>query len=199
MAPADESTLDYYSRKAAEYAEATAAESENPALTRFAAMLPPGGAVLDFGCGPGWAAAKFRDLGFEVTAMDAAAGFAEEARHRYGLDIQVARFEDLDAVAAFDGVWASFSLLHDTRSAMPIHLARIARSLRPRGAVYIGLKEGTGDARDRLDRHYTYFTLDEMTGLLSGAGFADIAHARDRSIGMDGVEADVLHLHARLD
>lgn len=198
MAPADETTLDYYSRTATEYADATAAEADNPALTQFAAMLPPRGAVLDFGCGPGWAAAKFRDLGHEVTAMDAAVGFAEEARHRYGLDIQVARFEDLDAVAAFDGVWASFSLLHDTRAAMPGHLARIARALRPRGAVYIGLKEGTGDARDRLDRHYTYFTLDEITGLLSGAGFAEITHARDQTTGMDGVVADVLHLHARL-
>lgn len=196
MPGADQETLEYYTRAAAAYAERTEPEADSPILKRFAGMVPKGGAVLDFGCGPGWAAHRFSKLGFEVSAMDGSAGLAEEARRRYGLDVTVADFGALDAEAAFDGIWASFCLLHDSRAAMPAHLARLHRALRPGGAFYIGLKEGTGEHRDSLSRLYTYFTLPEMTDLLTAAGFRVIGHEKDSGIGMDGTAAIGLHIFA---
>lgn len=199
MPGADTETLDYYSREAATYADTTAREADNPSMTRFVSMLPAGGDVLDFGSGPGWAAARFRDLGFSVRALDGSAGLAEEGRRRYGLEIEVCRFEEFNAEAAFDGIWASFSLLHDTRAAMSGHLARLHRAMRAGGAFYIGLKEGEGEKRDSLNRRYTYFGGDEMEDLLTAAGFRTEHVARDSAIGMDGVEAKCIHLFARRD
>lgn len=197
MPAGDQETLDYYSREAAAYADTTASEADSPSMARFIAMLPAGGAVLDFGSGPGWAAARFRDLGFAVRAMDGSEGLAEEGRRRYGLKIEVRRFDAFEAEAAFDGIWASFSLLHDTRAAMPGHLSRLHRALRPGGVIYIGLKEGEGEKRDSLNRRYTYFGGEEMQGMLSTAGFRTEHLDRDSAVGMDGVEARCIHLFAR--
>ena len=195
----DQETLDYYSAEARAYADRTAGEADSPSMARFTAMLPAGGAVLDFGCGPAWAAHRFQQQGFEVTAMDGSTGLAEEAMRRYGVVVTVGNFDEFSAEAAFDGIWASFSLLHDTRAAMPGHLQRLHRALRPNGALYIGLKEGTGEMRDSLNRRYTYFELSEMERLLTAAGFHLDHHDRDSVLGMDGVEAKCIHLFAHRD
>jgi SAM-dependent methyltransferase len=91
------------------------------------------------------------------------------ARHA-GVTARVARFEALDARAAFDGVWASFSLLHAPRDAIPGLIARIARALRPGGTAYLGMKLGRGEARDALGRRYSYVSEEELRGWLEAAG-----------------------------
>lgn len=197
MTGADAATLDYYSAAATDYADRMADEAENPVLARFAALVRPGGDVLDFGCGPGWAADRLRRMGFVISAFDGSEGLVEEARRRYGLDVQHLQFGDFDAEAAFDGIWASFCLLHDSREAMPGHLGRIHRALRAGGAFYIGLKEGTGAHRDTLDRLYTYFTMPEMAGLLDGAGFDLLGYRKEEAVGMEGTPAIGLHIFAR--
>ncbi|MFK7944103.1 MAG: class I SAM-dependent methyltransferase [Paracoccaceae bacterium] len=199
MSGADQDTLDYYSKQSEAYADMTAGEADSPSMSRFVQMLPKGGRVLDFGSGPGWAAARFRDLGFEARAMDGSAGLAEEGRKRYGLEIEVCGFDALSAHAEFEGIWASFSLLHDTRQAMSEHLGRLHDALVPGGALYIGLKEGEGQKRDALNRRYTYFTLPEMERLLDAASFHIAHHDRDKAMGMDGVEASCIHIFAHRD
>ena len=42
----------------------------------------------------------------------------------------------------FDGIWASFSLLHAERKDFPRLLSRIKRSIKPNGLFSIGLKLG---------------------------------------------------------
>jgi len=193
----DPETLDFYSREAAAYADHVAGEAASPEVARFAASLPPGGRVLDFGCGPGWAAAAFADLGFQAEGFDGSPGLAAEAKARYGIDVTVGQFEEFAANAAYDGIWASFSLLHDSRAAMPGHLARLRRALRPGGLIYVGLKEGTGRSRDTLGRLYTYFTEPEMRGLMTAAGFDDIAAETEPATSFDGTPATSLHIFAR--
>lgn len=197
MAEADQATLAFYTREARAYADHTEAEAENPVLARFSGMVAPGGHVLDFGSGPGWAANRFRSMGFEVSAVDGSEGLAAEAKRRYGLNVKVMQFDAFSDVDAYDGIWASFCLLHDRREAMPGHLARLHRALKPGGALYVGLKEGTGEERDGLDRRYTYFTMPEMEQLLTVAGFCEIAHETEESTGMSGVPAIGLHIFAR--
>ncbi len=193
----DEATLDFYTREAAAYADYAAREAGSPWLARFAAMLPPDGAVLDFGCGSGWAAGQFAAMGLTATGFDGSAGLAAEARRRQGIPVTVGRFDELDAEAAFDGVWASFSLLHDSRAAMPGHLARLHRALRPGGALYLGLKCGEGESRDSLGRLYTYFGEAEIASLLAAASFAVTASETEPSAGYDGAPAVSLHVLAR--
>jgi len=192
----DEETLDFYTREAAAYADYTSQEKRSPLLKRFAEFLPAGGDVLDFGCGSGWAAYRFNEFGFRAVGYDGSEGLAEQARQRYDVEVTVGRFDAFSADAAFDGIWASFCLLHDTREAMPGHLARLCRALRPGGAIYVGLKDGEGESRDSVGRLYTYFGAAEMTGLLTAAGFERIAIENDRTTGYDGVPVKSLHIFA---
>ena len=194
---ADSKTLAFYDGEAEAYAADASDKVERVWLARFAERLAPGASVLDFGCGSGWAAHVFAGQGFRVSALDGSAGLAEEARRRYGVVVRVARFEALDDEASYGGVWASFCLLHDTRDAMPGHLARLHRALIPGGWLYLGLKQGEGESRDRLGRHYTYFGEAEIETLLCDAGFPEVEIAVEQSTGYDGSRTGVLHILAR--
>lgn len=192
----DRETIAFYDAEAAAYADTMARDWPDgpPMLARFAARLAPGGRVLDLGCGPGQDAARLAAMGFAVDAMDASEGLAAEARRRHGIAVRVASFDALDAEALYDGVWAAFSLLHDSRAALPRHLARIARALKPGGALYLGLKEGEGEARDSLGRRYFYVRAAEIAARLAEAGFAAPEIGRDEGTGMAGTREPLLHV-----
>jgi SAM-dependent methyltransferase len=195
----DIETLSFYDGEAAAYAAYTSDKAERGWLGRFAARLEPGALVLDFGCGSGWAAHALAGQGFRVSALDGSAGLAAEARRRYGVVVRVERFEALDDEGRQGGIWASFCLLHDTREAMPGHLARLHRALEPGGWLYLGLKEGEGESRDRLGRRYTYFGEAEIGELLRAAGFPEVEITVEQSTGYDGVKTGMMHILARRD
>ncbi|MCG6902695.1 MAG: class I SAM-dependent methyltransferase [Rhodobacter sp.] len=181
----DDQTIGVYDAQVATYNDVVA-NSSDPQLAVFLAGLPDGAEVLDLGCGPGHCAAQMRDLGFRVTATDASREMAGFAHETFGLDVQVQTFADLDAVAAFDGVWASFSLLHAPKAEMPAHLAAIHRALRPGGLLWLGLKTGTGESRDRIGRFYAYYSDTEISGLLADAGFTVTGRTTGEGTGLDG-------------
>jgi SAM-dependent methyltransferase len=193
----DIQTLAFYDGEAAAYATYSTCGGEPVWLMRFAERLEPGTSVLDFGCGSGWAAHALAGHGFRVSALDGSAGLAAQAQERYGLDVRVARFESLDDVGLYGGIWASFCLLHDTRDAMPGHLARLHRAMAPAGWLYLGLKEGEGESRDKLGRRYTFFGKTEIEALLRNAGFPEVEIAAEPSEGYDGSTGGVMHILAR--
>ena len=192
----DNNTLAYYDAQAANYAKRAAEHTSQAPLDDFVAAVPTGGDVLDFGCGAAWAAAYFRDKGLNITALDGSTGLAAQARERYGIDVTVAPFESLDTSEAFDGIWASFCLLHVPRAEMPGHLSRLATALRPGGVLYLGLKEGTGERTDPLGRHYTYFAQDEISNLLADASFGPARITAYSAPGMEGKDEPCLHIFA---
>lgn len=193
----DPKTLAVYNAKAADYAALTESEARDKQLAAFIADMPPGGHVLDLGCGPGQSAAEMARHGLKVTATDASAEMVALAAAREGVNAHVATFDDIAGEALYDGIWANFSLLHAPREDMPRHLSAIARALKPGGRFHIGIKTGTGSKRDPLGRLYTYYTEPELTGLLQGAGLTPFAANRGTSKGLDGVEAGWLTLAAR--
>ena len=137
------------------------------------------------------------EAGRRVEAFDGSAALAEEASKLTGLNVRVMRFEGFREEDRFDGIWASFCLLHAPKAEMPKNLAAIGRALRPGGLFYLGLKAGTGERRDSLGRFYSYFSSDEIRGLLSGAGFADIDIREKQGGGYDGVAEEVMHIFCR--
>jgi SAM-dependent methyltransferase len=77
-------------------------------VERIVALIP-GLEVLDVGCGTGKEARQFRAAGCEVLGVEPDARMADFAR-RYGLEVQVATFEDWDpAGRGFDVVVAGQS------------------------------------------------------------------------------------------
>ncbi len=193
---ADKRTLAVYDAKASEYAKLTVS-APDAQLLAFMALVPPGGRVLDLGCGPGTAAAHMRDAGLVPDAIDAAAGMVAHANAQYDLGARVATFDDVDQVAAYDGIWANFSLLHADRADLPRHLQALATALKPGGAFHIGMKTGTGAKRDPIDRLYTYVTADELQGLLAACGLDVIATESGEEVGLDGVMAAFVIMRAR--
>ncbi|WP_069301520.1 class I SAM-dependent DNA methyltransferase [Neptunicoccus sediminis] len=178
----DRKTIDIYDEKAGEYARLVTRDEPSRHLRAFIDSLPQGGTVLDLGCGPGNAAATLRDAGFTVTALDASPKMVELGAARYGLDITLGTFDDV----AFDGVWASFSLLHAARQDMPRHLKAIHTALKSGGVFVIGVKTGTGTSRDAIGRRYTYYEPDELDRLLRDAGFRPVASDSGSDTGLSG-------------
>lgn len=123
-------THHYYTQFAAEFFSSTVGVDMAPIRQRFIAQLPPGGHILDAGCGSGRDAKAFSEAGFRVTAFDASAELARLASAHCGFEVAARRFEDVDEVAQFDGIWCCASLLHVPRAAMPDTLVRLWTALR---------------------------------------------------------------------
>lgn len=165
----DEDTLQFYRGNAKAYAgrEIT---SRRARLTAFLALLPPGAAILELGCGAGGDTAEMLARGFDVRATDGSPEMAGVASKRLGRTVDTLLFHDLDEVEAYDGVWANACLLHVLRPELADVLARIWRALKPTGYFFASYKEGDGDGRDTLNRYYNYPSQDWLRATYADAG-----------------------------
>lgn len=194
----DERTLAVYETRASDYADAFGASEPDTHLRGFIDALPAAGRVLDLGCGPANASAHMREAGLDPDPIDATPAMVALANERHGIGARLGTFDDLHAEAAYDGVWANFSLLHAPRADLPRHLAAIARALKPSGLLHIGMKTGGGDVRDDLGRAYTLVAEAELTGLLEAAGFKIVFRDVGRSVGFAGSDDPWVIYRARL-
>jgi SAM-dependent methyltransferase len=164
----DEATLQFYRQNAAAYAGWAKAPSTR--LKDFLALLPPGGAILELGCGAGNHSAVMLAEGFSVRATDGSPEMAEIASQRLGHPVEAMRFDQLDAQAVYDGVWASACLLHVPRDELAGILRRIHRALKPSGVFYASYKMGEVDGRDSLGRYYSYVSPEWLEATYASAG-----------------------------
>jgi SAM-dependent methyltransferase len=192
----DAETIRTYNTKAGDYAALADTSRPMPLLERFLDSLPKAGHVLDLGCGPGRSAARMAARGYQVTAMDASAEMIARAARHAGVTPWLASFDDLQAEAEYDAVWASFSLLHAPRAQMPALLRAIYTALKPAGLFALALKLGDGEARDSLGRFYSYYQEDELRALLTAAGFTPGQASYGRDQGLDGSTSDWIALTA---
>lgn len=192
----DPETIALYDAKAAEYEALGQSDKPDSALEVFIDALPKAGRALDLGCGPANAAARMQQRGLVVSAIDPSTEMAALALRKYGVTVTVGTFDDITGAAEFDGIWASFCLLHAPRADMLRHLKAIHRALKAGGLFYIGLKTGTGEKRDALGRLYTYYTEAELRGLLNTAGFTITNTKTGADPGLDGVVAPWITMDA---
>jgi len=164
----DETTLQFYRQNAQSYADWAKAPSTR--LKGFLALLPPGGAILELGCGAGNHAAMMLAEGFSLRATDGSPEMAAIASQRLGHPVEAMRFDELDALEAYDGVWASACLLHVPREELAGILRRIHRALKPSGVFYASYKLGEVDGRDSLGRYYSYVSTDWLEATYVSAG-----------------------------
>lgn len=181
----DPETLRVYDVKAEDYARLVS-DHQSAQLKEFIAVLPEGAHVLDLGCGPGNSAAQLAQAGCTVEATDASQEMVALARRHAGVTARCASFDEITGADIYDGIWANFSLLHADRADMPRHLAALRAALKPGGHFHIGMKTGEGAERDGIGRFYTYYTADELTGLLADVGLHPFTIHTGEEVGLAG-------------
>lgn len=184
----DAETIGVYDAKASSYAKLVTRNKPDADLQAFLDLMPSGGRVLDFGCGPGNSAAMMRAHGLEVEATDASSEMVKLARDTYGVEARCETFDMLDAQERYDGIWANFSLLHAPKSDFAWHLNRVSVALKPEGILHLGMKTGSGEMRDSIGRMYSYFTAGELHGEMNAQGFSV---SRERHGEAEGLAGDV--------
>ncbi len=120
-------------------------------LNQLMRRLPPGGRVLDLGCGAGYPVARtLTDCGFQVTGLDISGRMLARARRA----VPEGTFLRRDMVrpglpaGSFDGAVAVYSLFHVPWRRQPRVLRAIRRLLVPGGPFLFNLG-------DEIDREYT--------------------------------------------
>jgi SAM-dependent methyltransferase len=185
LAMTDPKTIATYSKRASEYLKLNTGARHDPVFQAFLDALPPAADILDLGCGPGTTAAQMMAAGHNVLGLDPTPEFIEIARSK-GVPTKLGTFDDVTELAAFDAIWANFSLLHATKTDFRRHLAALHRALRPSGLLHLGMKLGSGQARDTLGRFYAYYSDAELTVLLTEAGFTAITRQFGEDLGLAG-------------
>jgi SAM-dependent methyltransferase len=194
----DPQTTAFYAAEAARYA-ARGTPPNTRHIERFSSFLVPNAAVLELGCGGGRDSAALIAKGLDLTPSDGSPELAAEAQLRLGRKVQVLRFADLAADAAFDGVYANACLLHVPRAELPAILVAIHRALRAGGVFYSSFKEGTQEGRDRLGRLYNYPSPDWLAAAFANAGFPTPEIEQTMGTGYDLEPIPWLHVYARKD
>ena len=174
-------TVDVYERNAARFdSDRTKVLIEKTWLDRFAALVPPGGKILDAGCGGGDPIARYlSSLGHRVTGVDAAQAMIDLAHERCpDGDWRQADLRHLDLDETFDGVIGWDSFFHLTPQEQRTTLVRLASHLEPGGALMLTVGPEAGEVAGCVGDEPVYHS-SFPGGSISGArGLGHFASSR---------------------
>jgi len=163
----------YYNTHALKYITDTINADMSAIRGRFLAYIPAGGSILDAGCGPGRDSKAFRDLGFDVYAMDASEAMVEHCRTIIDDRVTLASFQEYTTELKFDGIWACASLLHLEPEELKSVITKFAGFLKPGGVFFMSFKYGTEDyVKD--GRYFNCQTEESIAELLNSLNEVEI-------------------------
>lgn len=193
----DKDTIEFYDREAVVYTQ-RARRDNLTFLNNFIARFARGVRILELGAGDGADAEAMIAAGLDVDATDASAGLAAIASERIGRPVRLMRFDELEAVDAYDGVWASACLHHAPDDELIDALRRIHASLKPGGVLFASVKSGRGPDRDQLGRYYNFPSRRRLEDSFAASGpWASLEIAETLGGGYDGVARVWLNCLAR--
>ena len=158
-------TKDYYDNNAQEFVNSTFMVDMQSLYQPFLNLLPDFGRILDLGCGSGRDALAFKNMGYQIEAMDYSAELVKQASDLTGIEVRLQSFYDLDEINTYDGIWACASLLHCERHRLVDVLQRIIQSLKANGVIYMSFKYGDQD-REKDGREFTDLNEQQAGELL---------------------------------
>jgi SAM-dependent methyltransferase len=190
MSEAASEIMGLYERHASAFdAERGRSLFEKPWLDRFLALLPPGAAVLDIGCGSGEPIARYLiEKGYAVSGVDSSPSLIGLCRTRFpDFDWQVADMRSLLLGRRFDGLLAWDSFFHltpeDQRGMFAVFRAHAAAGT----ALMFTCGPEHGEAIGTFGGEPLYhgsLAPAEYRALLAEQGFEVVAHvAEDESCG----------------
>ena len=132
----------------------------------FLARLNKGDTILDLGCGVGSASRYLTEQGYTPVGADLSEEMVEECRRRGLAGLVRLNLEALPFLySSFDGAWAHTSLLHIPKQRLPNAIEGLDRILKLGGALFIALREGTGERYEGqlgVERWFAYYQADEF-------------------------------------
>jgi len=152
-------TRDVYARQAERFAAARSrALVERAWLDRFRALVPPGGRILDVGCGTGEPiAAYLAQAGHPLTGVDFAAPMLALARRRFpDGDWRCADMRTLALPERFAGIVGWDSFFHLTADEQRATLPRLAAHLAPGGALLLTVGPRAGEVVGHVGSERVY-------------------------------------------
>ena len=159
-------TLAYYNENADKFILGTLNVDMMTIQKKFISYIPKGGKILDLGCGSGRDSLFFKQLGYNVTAVDGSAEMCRQAENNIEQPVINLTFDKLPYEAEFDGVWACASLLHVPSSDIQDVLVKIERALKKGGYFYFSVKYGDYEG-EREGRYYTDYTEKSIEALFA--------------------------------
>jgi len=157
---------------------------ERPSLDRFLDLVPPGGMVLDLGCGTGEPIAQYMiGRGFTVTGVDSSPNMIRMCSERFPAQTWIVKeMQGLELHAQFRGILAWDSFFHlspeDQRLMFPIFAnhacegAALMFTIGPAFGEAIGTFAGESLYHASLDP-------DEYRSLLKANGFSVVHHVAE--------------------
>lgn len=176
-------SVSYYDRNTRIYLE----NNRNPAdfIDEFLGLLRQDKTaerktILDLGCGPGVNAAYMHLKNFHVVGIDLSKKMIAHARKNHPqIEFLLGDMTELSfSPDSFDGILASYSLIHLPKETTSAVLAKLYEILKPGGITYISVQ--SGKSSQGLYAHpltpsepvfLNVFSREEMSSLLSEYGF----------------------------
>ena len=179
LAKIAELTLGHYDRQAEDFWEGTRGHDVGQNIEALLQAIEGGPpfTILDFGCGPGRDLKAFADRGHVAVGLEGAPRFAAMARAFSGCEVLQQDFLRLDLPPDyFDGIFANATLFHVPSQALPRVLRELRASLKPGGVLFSSNPRGDNEEGWNRGRYGAYYNLQTWRGLVSAAGFAELAH-----------------------
>jgi SAM-dependent methyltransferase len=190
----DPSTLNAYDTRASDFAGRYAAADVSPLHRLLLAHLPPGGRLLEIGCGAGRDAVFLAKHGFAVVAADASAAMHDQARNAPGAaftaypDSACSHTPVIQLLQTafplpaghplladrFDAILALAVIMHLPDADLFEFACQIRHMLTPGGTLILSISEGRPldpDSRDPLGRLFRERPPAELSLLFERLGF----------------------------
>ena len=146
-------------------------------LEELTNLLPSNAKVLDVGCGAGVPFVKFLvESGFDVTGID----FSESMLKLAGRNVPEAKFikQDMTRLGfqhnSFDGVTASYSIIHVPREKHSSLFQSFHRILKSNGMMLISIGPDEWEGTDEYygaEMFWSHYNSDKSSQIIENAGF----------------------------
>lgn len=163
-------TIRYYDSNAERFISSTVDADMGPLLSEFLKLVPDGGRVIDWGCGSGRDTLAMMRAGYDVVPVDLSSAMADATEALTGLTVRQEAFTELEDADAFNGIWASASLLHAPSDELPLIFTNAARALKAGGVLYASFKLGNfeGERNGRWFNDMDEAALREVVANVAG-------------------------------
>jgi len=180
MAEKEEIVRKGYDKIAKEYQADRHIFDNRKELEELASLLPKNGKVLDVGCGAGVPFVRFLvKSGFDVAGVD----FSESMLKLAGRNVPEAGFlkQDMTRLGfqnnSFDGVTASYSIIHVPKEKHSSLFQSFHRVLKPKGIMLVSMGYDEWEATEEyygVNMFWSHYNPEKSLQIVENAGFQTI-------------------------